>query len=229
MLKAAIVASAMIILTGSSIALAQQNSESESSTPDLRGQHSLHGYCPSAADMAAFTDARLAALRAGLQLTPDQAKNWPPFEQALRDAAQLRMQYVQAREASRHEERTPEQDQASANPFARLEQRADNLARISAALKKIADNGTPLYESLTDAQKQRFMILAHMLRPHWMGMAGGMMGRGMMGGGMMRRGMMGHGMMGSGMMRRGMMRGGMMGHGMMEHDMTGDSDQDSEH
>lgn len=188
MFKPAIVVTAMIILAGSSIVRAQQNSDAGKAGPDLQGQRGEHRYRPTAADIAAFTDARIAALRAGLELTPDQAKNWPAFEQALRDAAQLRMQHVHAREAQRQEEQTPERGQAPANPFARLGQRADNLAKISGALKKVADAGTPLYESLTDAQKQRFTFLARMLRPHWMrgggmkGHGGGMMGHGMMGG-----------------------------------------------
>lgn len=211
MLKPAIIATAIVILAGSSIVLAQQNSDVENASPDLRGPRGEHRYRPSATDMAAFTDARIAALQAGLELTPDQAKNWPAFEQALRDAAQLRMQYIQARQAQLQEEQTPEQNQASANPFARLEQRADNLAKVSAALKKVAGAGTPLYQSLTDAQKQRFTILARMLRLHWMRMAGGMM-RGEMMGDDMGGGMMGRGTMG--MMRRGM--------------MGGSSDQDSE-
>jgi hypothetical protein len=49
-------------------------------------------------DRAAFVDARIAALKAGLELTPDQAKNWPMFEQALRDMAQLRAQLRAVRE-----------------------------------------------------------------------------------------------------------------------------------
>ena len=32
---------------------------------------------PSAADIKAFTDARVAALKAALQLTAEQEKNWP--------------------------------------------------------------------------------------------------------------------------------------------------------
>lgn len=204
MFKPAIVATAMIMLAGPSIVLAQQNSDTGKAGADRRGQRSEHRYRPSAADQAAFTDARIAALRAGLQLTPDQAQNWPAFEQALRETAQLRMQYRQARETQRQEEQTPEQGQAPANPFARLEQRADNLAKVSATLKKVADAGTPLYQSLTDAQKQRFMILAHMLRPHWMRMGGRTMGGGTTG----------HGMRGGGMMGR-------------DHD-GGHSDQDSE-
>ena len=35
---------------------------------------------PSAEDISAFMDARIAALKAGLRLTPDQEKNWPAFE-----------------------------------------------------------------------------------------------------------------------------------------------------
>ena len=44
--------------------------------------------------------------------------------------------------------------------------RADRMAKASAALKKIADAGAPLYQSLTDEQKARFKTLARMLRPH---------------------------------------------------------------
>ena len=47
-----------------------------------------HRHRLSPEDRAAFIDARIAALKAGLELTPDQAKNWPAFEQALRDMAQ---------------------------------------------------------------------------------------------------------------------------------------------
>jgi hypothetical protein len=113
---------------------------------------------PSPADITAFTDARIAALKAGLELTPDQAKNWPPFEQALRDMAQLRIQRIQ--------ERLSGQQQAPATPFDRLDRRADAMAKRSAALKKVADSGAPLYQSLNDDQKARFMKLARILRPH---------------------------------------------------------------
>ena len=112
--------------------------------------------------MAAFTDARIAALKAGLQLTPDQAKNWPPFEQALRDMAQLRIERMQARAGRGQHNRTSRRP----TPFDRLARRADDMAKTSAALKQIADTGTPLYQSLDDAQKHRFQMLARMLRPH---------------------------------------------------------------
>ena len=128
--------------------------------------------------MAAFTDARIAALKAGLELTPDQAKNWPAFEQAVRDAAQLRIQRMQEREARRQQQGQNAQGNAQAtrqampkprprrNPFERMAHRADRMAKSSAALKKIADAGAPLYQSLTDDQKARFRTLGRMLQPH---------------------------------------------------------------
>src|SRR5580692_2821447 len=108
--------------------------------------------------MAAFTDARIAALKAGLELTPDQVKNWPPFEQAMRDMVQLRIQRIQARQSG--------DQQPTTSPFDRLSRRADNMSKTSAALKKVADAGAPLYQSLDDAQKGRFMMLARILRSH---------------------------------------------------------------
>jgi zinc resistance-associated protein len=103
---------------------------------------------------------RIAALKAGLQLTPDQEKNWPSFEPAVRDLAKLRIERIQAREAGAEQ---------PTDPFERLKRRADAMSRLAAALKRVADAGTPLYESLNDAQKHRFMLLAHLLRPHRMG------------------------------------------------------------
>src|SRR5262245_49756361 len=43
-----------------------------------------------AQDREAFLDARIAAVRAGLRLTPDQDKNWPAVETAVRDLVKLR-------------------------------------------------------------------------------------------------------------------------------------------
>ena len=96
-------------------------------------------------------------------MTPDQAKNWPAFEQALREMAQLRSQLRQAREAASQQGEAPS---APTTPFERLAKKADNMAKVSTAIKHIADAGAPLYTSLDDAQKHRFHMLARMLRPH---------------------------------------------------------------
>jgi hypothetical protein len=157
MLRPVITATALIALAGSSLAFAQHSfgagARSGDDEPRFEQRHR-----PSVADVSAFADARIAALKAGLQLTPEQSKNWPPFEDAVRDLVQLRIQRLQARQAG-------EQQQA-ATPFERLSQRADNMAKASAALKKVADAGAPLYQSLNDDQKSRFVRLARMLRPH---------------------------------------------------------------
>jgi hypothetical protein len=47
------------------------------------------------------------------------------------------------------------------------------MSKRSVALKQVADAGTPLYQSLNDAQKTRFTMLARMLRPHRHGFNGG--------------------------------------------------------
>jgi zinc resistance-associated protein len=150
----------LLAVAGSSYVHAQQRFEGpdgfRDGGPRIEYRHRL-----SADDVSAFTDARIAALKAGLKLTPDQEKNWPAFETAVRNLAQLRVDRIKAREAGAQ--------QPPASPFERLARRADNMSKASAALKQIADAGKPLYASLDDAQKEPFTLLAHMLRPRPMG------------------------------------------------------------
>jgi zinc resistance-associated protein len=153
MFKPMVAATALLAIVGSSTVYAQQCGHS-----DARFEQQ---YRPSTDDVKAFTDARIAALRAGLQPTPEQETNWPPFEQAVRDLVKLRVERMQARE-------TGGEQQPSTDPFERLQHRADAMTRLSAALKGVANAGAPLYQSLSDAQKRRFTFLAQVLRPHWM-------------------------------------------------------------
>jgi hypothetical protein len=111
-------------------------------------------------DRAAFTDARIAAVRAGLKLTPDQDKLWPPVETAVRDFAKLRMDRANARMQAKQDD--AKDAQQPADPVARLRTRADNMATTAAALKRIADAADPLYKTLDDGQKRRLRILTHM-------------------------------------------------------------------
>ena len=48
-------------------------------------------------DRAAFADARIAAVHAGLKLSADQEKLWPPVETAVRDFAKMRIDRANAR------------------------------------------------------------------------------------------------------------------------------------
>src|ERR1700683_3250500 len=107
MLKPVIAATALFAIAGSSYVYAQQGFGGHGGYGGNGdgGPHFEHRHHHmSAADASAFADARIAALKAGLELAPDQAKNWPPFEQAVRDAAQMRAQRMQEREARRQQE-----------------------------------------------------------------------------------------------------------------------------
>ncbi len=66
----------------------------------------------------------------------------------------------QAREAGNQQAQIP------TTPFERLARRADNMSKMSAALKHVADAGAPLYQALNEAQKNRFTKLARFLRPY---------------------------------------------------------------
>src|SRR5437773_4736410 len=88
-------------------------------------------------DRAAFTDARMAAVKAGLKLTPDQEKLWPPVEAAVRDFAKLRIDRANARmNAAKDDTSDP---QKLDDPVARLRERADSMAASAAAMKRIAE------------------------------------------------------------------------------------------
>ena len=107
-------------------------------------------------DRAAFVDARIAAVHAGLKLSADQEKLWPPVEAAVRDLAKLRIDRANARMNA-----GPGDADKPDDPVARLRQRADDMGATSAALKKIADAADPLYKTLDDGQKRRLSILTH--------------------------------------------------------------------
>jgi hypothetical protein len=107
-------------------------------------------------DRAAFADARIAAVHAGLKLNPDQEKLWPPVEAAVRDFAKMRIDRANARMNAPQDEQKPE------DPVARLRERADRMAATATALKKIADAADPLYKTLDEGQKRRLAILTHM-------------------------------------------------------------------
>lgn len=110
---------------------------------------------PNAAQAAALADGNVAALKAALNLTPDQAKNWPPVEAAIHDLAQKRS----ARYTGKQAERTAEAH------FDRIKQRAATLTQIAAGLNEWADAATPLFQSLNSSQRQLFIVLTKWVKP----------------------------------------------------------------
>ena len=168
MRKFAIAGIAALALAGSTAVYAQHN----------HWYHEHMGHMRmSAEDRAAFVDARIAAVHAGLKLTADQEKLWPPVESAVREFAKLRIDRANARMNAKPEEDAQKPD----DPVARLRERADNMATSAAAMKKIADAADPLYKTLDDGQKRRLAVLTHR--------------EGRFGGGWRHHGF-GHGMMG---------------------------------
>ena len=83
-------------------------------------------------DVTAFTDARVAALKAGLKLTAEQEKNWPAVEAAIRDIAKQRADRRKER-ADRREARRNGRQRAAIAPRrdrpAPPERRRDDRAR----------------------------------------------------------------------------------------------------
>jgi hypothetical protein len=158
-----------VMLAGASIAFAAQ------------GTREHRAWRPNAEDAAAFTDARIAGLKAGLKLTAEQEKNWPAVETAIRELAQQRAEHAKQRAERRTERREARRNGGDKAPrhrdmIARLRQGADAMSDRAAGMKKLADASEPLYQSLDDGQKRRFGMLlrmgargkaGHHHRHHW--------------------------------------------------------------
>jgi Spy/CpxP family protein refolding chaperone len=99
---------------------------------------------------------KLSDMKGGLKLTADQQKLWPPFEDAVRNGFQMRMDYMQKSLDTMRSGGRP-------SPVDRLEAMSDSMSRGAAALKAIGDAAKPLYASLNEAQKQAFETLGQAL------------------------------------------------------------------
>ena len=113
-------------------------------------------------DIEAFADARLAALHAGLKLSGDQERMWPPVEEAIRNLPKLRREQFRAWRESR--------DQPRDDLPALLRTMADRQGARAEALRRLADAAAPLYATFDEGQKRRLRLLARHMRPR-----GGMM------------------------------------------------------
>ncbi len=142
-----------LTLAGTGLAFAQH-----AMSPEARGARA------SAEDMTAYTDARIAGLKAGLKLSAEQEKNWPAVETAIRDLAKQRadrMKSFEDRMTSRRDARRSGGDKVQSRPdaIARLRQGADAMTARADGLKKLADASEPLYKTLDEGQKHRFSVL----------------------------------------------------------------------
>ncbi len=138
MWKALLAGTTALAIAGASVAFAQQPPPQ---APQAGAEGRQH-WRPSEQDVNAFTDARIAAIKAGLKLTPDQEKNWPGVGNEPRPA----------------------------DPIERLRSRADTMTKTAADLKRLADAADPLYRSLNEDQKHRLFFLVRSMRGHHMAM-----------------------------------------------------------
>jgi len=145
MRKFAIAATAVLAIAASTAVYAER-------------QTLFHGHMRmSPEDRQAFSDARIAAVHAGLKLTADQEKLWPPVEDAVRDLIKLRLDRANAQMGPNDQPRDRQVD----DPVTRLRERADDMAASAAAMKKVAVAADPLYKTLDEPQKRRLAILTH--------------------------------------------------------------------
>src|SRR5262249_32180798 len=132
-----------ILLAGTAALTLIGGSLSNTHNAPVQAGSSIERQARTPEERAAFTDARISALKTELHLTTAQEKNWGVFEATLRDTAKKR--------AERFEQFRKSREQAG-NPVDR-----DQFATQEAAeQKKLAAALDPLYKSLDDGQKQRF-------------------------------------------------------------------------
>ncbi len=105
MKKIVIAAATLALVAGSTAgfsASAQERPQERSS--ERRGERAR----PTVEDMAALSDSRIAALKTGLRLTPEQDKLWPAVETALKEVSQARIARASAAREARAQERATE-------------------------------------------------------------------------------------------------------------------------
>ncbi len=98
-------------------------------------------------------ESQLKGLKTSLRLTADQEKDWGPFESAVKDAEKARVLALQK-----------EQD-THLSPMDRNAAKADRLAQSQANLEKIVEAAKPLYLSLDNARRHKFIALGRLLVP----------------------------------------------------------------
>jgi hypothetical protein len=113
----------------------------------------------SEADRLTLIEARIAAVKTGLQLNPAQQKDWDNLEKVAREviAARAARQIADVNEAAAFRDKD---DVVSGMKLA-----SRDLAARSEELKRVADAAAPLFASMDPAQKHRFAVLLHSFSP----------------------------------------------------------------
>jgi hypothetical protein len=154
MLKIVVLGTTALFLTGSSIANAQSSQTSQASATPER----LNG-----TDRNTLTDMRVDLVKAALQLRPEQEKYWPAVESAIRAGAEdrkARLAKIQETVGRRADNESRMEVMRNRDPIAFLHRRSQALAQRSVDLDKLGDAWQPLYNTLSQEQRQRMAALA---------------------------------------------------------------------
>ena len=101
----------------------------------------------------AAIEAQLKGMKTSLRLNADQGELWAPFESAVKDGQNARLLALQKEQGD------------NLSPMDRLTAKADRIAESRANLEKMVEAAKPLYASLGDEQKHKFITLGRMLVP----------------------------------------------------------------
>ena len=137
-----------------SLAWAQQKPSTTGATPSASSG-------PTKEDIAALADARMAALKTGLKLKPEQEKAWSSFATAIQNITKQRQERI----AELIKERQDAGKAAEPSPADVYRLRAKALTGTATELTQYADAIDPLYKSLDDAQKRRMLVLLGGIMP----------------------------------------------------------------
>jgi hypothetical protein len=151
MLKTVVIGTTALFLAASSIANAQ-SAQTSSATPERLNP----------TDQNTLTDMRVDLVKAALQLTPEQEKYWPAVESAIRaNAEDRRARIAKIQETvGRSADQSRMEVMRNRDPIAFLQRRSQALAQRSADLDKLAEAWQPLYNTLSQEQRQRMAALA---------------------------------------------------------------------
>ncbi len=120
-------------------------------------------------DAEALLDARIAGVRAGLRLTPEQERLFAPVEQAYRARQAERARRMDERQ-DRRTDRSDDRDQLDF--MQRLDRRAERSTQNAQSVASFAAAMRPFWNSLDENQKR---LLPRLLQAHAAGGHRGMM------------------------------------------------------
>ncbi len=98
-------------------------------------------------------ETQLKTMKTNLHLSADQDALWGPFEAAVKDGAKARVLALQKEQSD------------NLSPMDRNLAKADRIAQGQATIEKMVEAAKPLYASLDETQKHKFVTLGRMLVP----------------------------------------------------------------